>query len=226
MKAVEICDAQFSYREAGLVLKIDHFELSSGETLFIYGPSGSGKTTLLNLLAGVATVDKGSVSVLGQRLELLGGRQRDRFRGDHVGFIFQRFNLIPYLSVLENVTLPLRVSKARTSRLKKGARQDALELLDHLRLSDIVDRSVPKLSVGERQRVAVARALIGTPEIVIADEPTSSLDECVTESFIELLLAERSHSGFGMVFVSHDRRLAKFFDRSLDLREINGVARG
>lgn len=223
MTAVRIRDLGFSYKKVGEVLRIPHFDLAEGEALFVHGPSGSGKTTFLNILAGVAPAGKGEVRVLGQALERLGSRARDRFRGDHVGFIFQNLNLIPYLSVLENVTLPLRISKFRKERLKKGVREDALELLAHLNLADVADRPAPELSVGQQQRVAVARALIGSPEIVIADEPTSSLDDEVTDRFVELLLGERREARFSLVFVSHDRRLAKFFDRSVALSEINKI---
>ena len=156
----------------------------------------------------------------------MGRHQKDRFRGDHLGIIFQNFNLIPYLNVLENVTFPTEVSKHKKKRLKQSPVKDALELLEHLKLSDVVYQNVSELSVGQQQRVAVARAFIGFPNIIIADEPTSSLDEEVTKDFIELLLNEHRRrqergSKLSLIFVSHDKRLEQFFDRTLHMKDIN-----
>ncbi|UCD67333.1 MAG: ATP-binding cassette domain-containing protein, partial [Betaproteobacteria bacterium] len=167
----------------------------------------------------------GTVRVLGQDLAAMGGVGRDRFRADHIGFIFQMFNLIPYLSVIENVVLPCGFSAQRAERAAKasgGVEAEALRLLGHLDMAtpDILDRRVTDLSVGQQQRVAAARALIGAPELVIADEPTSALDADRRLAFIELLFQECMRENATLVFVSHDAELAPLFDRAIELTEM------
>jgi len=211
------------------VLAIEKLTVSAGERIFIEGPSGSGKTTLLNLLAGVVTPTEGSVSVLGTDLSSLSGPQRDTFRADHVGFVFQMFNLIPYLSLVENVVLPLRFSARRQGRVRDNggeANSDARRLLKQLGLNvdALAKRAVTRLSVGQQQRVAVARALIGRPEIIICDEPTSALDTDTRRSFLDLLSKEVAAAGATLVYVSHDRSLEGLFDRTVKLAEINRAA--
>lgn len=208
------------------VLRIPAFEVAERERVFLRGPSGSGKSTLLGLLAGVILPQGGRVSVLGQDLTALGGPARDRFRADHVGFVFQLFNLIPYLSVVENVCLPCLFSERRRARAKDGGgsvQREAVRLLEHLGLADpaLLRRPVTGLSVGQQQRVAAARALIGAPGLVIADEATSSLDADRREAFLDLLFRECSVTGAAVVFVSHDASMAHLFDRTVELAGIN-----
>ena len=215
-------------RRSTPVLDISALQVERGEHLFIMGPSGSGKSTLLGLLAGVITPQEGTVSVLGKHLETLSGPTRDRFRANHIGYIFQLFNLIPYLSILENVTLPCRFSSVRAAKASArsgSVHSEAHRLLDHLSLGaeEILYQQVVELSVGQQQRVAAARALIGSPELVIADEPTSSLDTDQREAFIRLLFEECNDSATSLVFVSHDTTLAPLFDRTVNLDEINQV---
>lgn len=210
--AVELRDVRFAW-EKDIVLDIDHFEVLRRETLFVGGPSGSGKSSLLSLLSGVTVPTAGSVSLLGQDLTTMTAAQRDVFRADHIGYIFQMFNLIPFLSVLENVTLPLRFSKKRNARVNH-AKEEARRLLLHLGMEVFTERRVIDLSVGQQQRVAAARALIGGPEIVLADEPTSALDEENSRAFVDLLFEECENSDSTLIFVSHDAGLAKRFDRS------------
>jgi putative ABC transport system ATP-binding protein len=203
------------------VLNIERLAVARGERLFLKGPSGSGKSTLLNLLGAVTVPRRGTVSVLGQDLTTLPGARRDRFRADHVGFIFQLFNLVPYLTVLDNVLLPLRFSRVRRERIG-DQRAEAQRLITHLGLApELLDRPATGLSVGQQQRVAAARALIGGPELVIADEPTSALDADTRALFIRLLLDECAGQDATLVFVSHDAALEPLFDRGLNLREIN-----
>jgi putative ABC transport system ATP-binding protein len=196
--------------------------IQAGERVFIAGPSGSGKTTLLSLLAGVITPQQGSVTVLNQRINGLGSAARDRFRADHIGFVFHLFNLLPYLSVVENVTLPCLFSRRRVQRIRAQGRTpkaEAQRLLRQLNLTDpkVLNRPVTELSVGQQQRVAAARALIGGPEILIADEPTSSLDAANRCSFLDLLFRECQTTGATLLFVSHDTSLASRFDRTVHL---------
>jgi putative ABC transport system ATP-binding protein len=202
-------------------LAIDRFDLLGGETVFLRGPSGCGKSTLLSLIAGVLTADQGSVRLLGQDWQRLSSARRDRLRADRVGYIFQQFNLLPYLSVLDNVLLACRFS-ARRAAQAGDARQAAQCLLDRVGLRGADwRRRAAELSVGQQQRVAAARALIGRPDLVIADEPTSALDEALRESFMDLLLQACSEAGSALLFVSHDARLAARFMRQLDLTTIN-----
>ena len=215
-------------RTATDLLRIDELRVHKGERLFMRGPSGSGKSTLLALLAGVLVPDQGEVLLLGRDLAGLSGAQRDRLRADHVGFIFQMFNLIPYLDVLENVALPCGFSARRRARaIARGASvaAEAKRLLAALDMDDehLLSRPVTQLSVGQQQRVAAARALIGAPELIIADEPTSSLDADRRDAFVQLLFRECREAGSALVFVSHDAGLAPMFDRTVELSDINRI---
>ena len=226
---IRVADLLFRW-SAGAVpcLDIPSFEVLAGERIFLYGPSGSGKSTLLGLLGGVLVPERGGLRLLDTELTALSAAARDRFRADHIGFLFQQFNLIPYLSVMENVLLPCRFSPRRLQRAMNGGRRlaaEAARLLDHLDLdAGLRARPVTQLSVGQQQRVAAARALIGRPEIVIADEPTSALDAERQVAFLGLLARECGEAGSTLVFVSHDRRLAAGFDREIDMPTINRTA--
>lgn len=228
--AVRLRDLAFRWRPgAPLVLALEDLAIAQGERVFIEGPSGSGKSTLLGLLAGVTVPERGEVQVLGERLDRLGSLARDRFRADHVGYIFQMFNLIPYLSVVENVLLACRFSRRRRAqalRRSAGLRDEALRLLGHLDMADagVLGRPVTGLSVGQQQRVAAARALMGAPGLLIADEPTSSLDVDRRLSFLRLLFDECRASGSTLIFVSHDASLEGLFDRTIRLAEVNRAA--
>ncbi|MDP2833022.1 MAG: ABC transporter ATP-binding protein [Pseudomonadota bacterium] len=211
--------------QAAACLDIANFQVAADEQVFIHGESGSGKSTLLNLIAGVLLPQRGRIDALGQSLSGLSAAARDRFRVDHIGLIFQQFNLIPYLSVLDNVLLPCRFSKRRRERAG-DARQAAATLLRHLDLDEALwQRPATQLSVGQQQRVAAARALIGQPEIVIADEPTSALDAARQEAFLGLLRQECAAANAALLFVSHDLRLAEGFARQVEMGQINRVAR-
>lgn len=226
---VDIRDLRFRWnKQHSPCLDIPRFTIAEGERVFLHGPSGSGKSTLLGLLGGVLTPEQGSLQILDTDLSLLSGQARDRFRVDHIGFIFQQFNLIPHLSMLDNVLLPCRFSARRRDRaLAAGLSlpEEARRLLSHLDLApNLQRRAVTELSVGQQQRVAAARALIGSPEILIADEPTSSLDAERQNDFLDLLLKECGESRASVIFVSHDKRLMSHFDHSLALGEINRAA--
>jgi putative ABC transport system ATP-binding protein len=207
------------------VIDIKDLTILRGEKVFIYGPSGSGKTTLLGLFGGVLTQDSGSLTINGKDLKSLSGGMRDQYRADHIGFIFQQFNLIPYLDVMENVLLPLRFSKAKQSANSNNVHQ-AQSLLGHLGIQEShFKKKVFELSVGQQQRVAAARALIGSPKLVIADEPTSALDADLRDKFVSILEELVTSSGSTLVFVSHDHSLSKLFDRKIDLPALNQSAR-
>lgn len=211
------------------VLAIDEFNIDRGERVFLQGLSGSGKTTLLSLIASVLKPQSGSIVVDGIALNTLRGGQRDRFRANKIGLVFQQFNLLPFLSVRENIQLPCKFSKLRrTKACQSGGtlvdETDRLLRAMHLNPAEIQDKAVTNLSVGQQQRVAVARALIGHPPLIIADEPTSALDSETRQAFIDLLFAEVESAGCTLLFVSHDASLTKSFDRRIDLREINQTA--
>jgi len=226
MRHIAITNLQFRYPGmASPCLDIAHFDANAGERIFLYGPSGSGKSTLLGLLGGVLSAEHGTITLLGRDFSQLSQTQRDRVRADHIGYIFQQFNLIPYLSVIENVLLPCQFSQlrqAKTLASGKTLKVEAERLLTKLDLNPTLwDRPVTQLSVGQQQRVAAARALIGKPEIIIADEPTSALDADRQAAFLELLLHECAEANALLLFVSHDRRLASHFHREIDLTSIN-----
>jgi putative ABC transport system ATP-binding protein len=222
--AVALRGLRFGYRRGAPVLDVGELAIARGERVFLFGPSGSGKTTLLGILAGVLKADAGEVLLLGQDLTTMSGARRDAFRALHIGYIFQMFNLIPYLSVLDNITLPCRMHRARRARLGGlGVEQAARGLIDRLGIAAWAGEKVTDLSVGQQQRVAAARALLGSPEIVIADEPTSSLDADRREAFLELLFRTCADAGSTLVFVSHDRSLEPLFDRAISLPDINRV---
>lgn len=206
--------------QASDIIAIDDLTLDAGEHLFVRGSSGSGKTTLLNLLCGIHTPASGEVRLLGTDLAKLPSSRRDQFRADHIGVVFQQFNLLPYLSTLENVTLSCSFSgrKKRRAAESTGVKETAEQLLADLNLGpELLRASVGKLSVGQQQRVAVARALIGGPEILIADEPTSALDAGNRDRFMDLLFRESEARGCTLIFVSHDPQLAERFGRSIEL---------
>ncbi|OYT99050.1 MAG: methionine ABC transporter ATP-binding protein [Burkholderiales bacterium PBB1] len=231
---IEVQDLRFAWPASwghGAVpdcIVIDRLTIAAGRTVFLHGPSGGGKSTLLGLMAGVLLPSAGSVSLLGTRWSDLSGARRDAFRADHLGYIFQQFNLLPYLSVLDNVLLPCRFSALRRERatLDGGAPGAAArDLLQRVGLAEALwTRPASQLSVGQQQRVAAARALIGRPEVVIADEPTSALDAALRDGFMDLLLEACRSSGGTLVFVSHDERLAARFDERLSLSDINRAA--
>jgi putative ABC transport system ATP-binding protein len=222
--AIEVKNAEFSWPSGTRVLEVRQFAVQPRERVFLHGPSGSGKSTLLGIIGGILEPQVGQVQVLDTSLTNLTAAQRDRFRGEQIGFIFQMFNLIPYLTVRENVLLPLEFSNGRARRVESAdATSEAARLLQALGLSDpeISKRRVTELSVGQQQRVAAARALIGRPPIVIADEPTSSLDADVRADFLRLLMNECASHGTTLLFVSHDVALAGMFDRTVQIRDIN-----
>lgn len=223
--AIEFDAVRFGYRPGQTVLDVPALRVDRGERVFLFGPSGSGKTTLLGLVTGVLTAREGRVGVLGQDLTPLSGARRDALRAAHLGYIFQMFNLIPYLSVLDNITLPCRISTERRARLGGRSMNDAArELANHLGIAAHINDPVTQLSVGQQQRVAACRALIGAPELIVADEPTSALDADRRSDFIELLFRSCEDVGATLLFVSHDRGLEPMFSRALSLPEINRVA--
>ncbi len=221
---INIRDMKFSHEETSgrLLINIESWTVDRGERIFVHGPSGSGKSTLLNLVSGLLNCSTGEISVLGKRLDQLNNRQRDLFRANHLGYVFQRFNLVPYLSAIENIDLAKNFSnreRRSSNNLKAG------ELLNSLDL-DSADwkKPVSRISTGQQQRVAIARALINTPEILIADEPTSSLDQENRENFMSLLMQLVESREMTLLFVSHDMSLTQYFTRVQALNDFSKTA--
>jgi len=224
---LQLHDVHYAWPGGAECLAIERLALQAGQTHFLHGPSGCGKSTLLGLMAGVLLAQRGRVELLGQDWATLPAGRRDARRADHVGVIFQQFNLLPYLSVRDNVLLPTRFSGLRAQRCEGGPQAAATALLQRVGLgADLHGRRADALSVGQQQRVAAARALIGGPELVIADEPTSALDAARRDDFMALLLDACAAAGSTLVFVSHDERLAARFEQRLDLPALNRAAMG
>ena len=201
------------------ILNINDWFVEHGSKQFIYGPSGSGKSTLLNLICGLLVPTSGSVSVLGESLEKMSSRQRDRFRANNIGYIFQQFNLVNYLSALDNIKLANHF--AHNGQTKK-IENKSIALLERLAInSDEWSRPVQTLSIGQQQRISIARAFVNSPKLIIADEPTSSLDETSRDTFLSLLTTLCDHNKTTLLFVSHDTRLKPHFDLVQHFSDIN-----
>ncbi len=219
---ISLQDLSFTWPgEHNPVLSIADFKVTANQSIFLLGASGSGKSTLLKLIGGLMLPDTGTVEVLNTNLAKLSNRQRDAFRARHIGFIFQQFNLIPYLDVYTNilVSASLNGMKATAVRNKLKDIMAALSLAPEL-----LDRRADQLSAGQQQRAAIARAIINDPEVIIADEPTSALDVEARDSFVRLLLSIREHSGASIIFVSHDRQLMPHFDHVQRIADINAAS--
>ena len=224
---LEIKNLSFRWKDSGSkLLDMPEFNVKKHEHVFLQGPSGSGKSTLLGLIGGILVSESGELKLLGQEIKNLSRSGRDSFRVDHIGFIFQLFNLLPYLSIEENVMLPLSFSSIRAKKAgetKLDQLKETERLLKSLGLEEQLAKNNPvnELSVGQQQRVAAARALIGNPELIIADEPTSALDSDLRYSFLELLFSECKKAGSTLLFVSHDSTLSNLFSRKISMDEIN-----
>lgn len=219
--AIDLKKVEFSWPGQRFGLDVDAFQIATGESVLLLGESGSGKSTLLSLICGIVAPQSGSISVAGQEVTTLSGPRRDRFRADTIGIIFQMFNLLPYASALDNILLPLSFSPKRRERVP-DPKNEALELAKALGLSEalVTGSKASEMSVGQQQRVAVARAMIGSPPIVIADEPTSALDTDTQDEFLNLVFQQVRQAGATLLMVSHDTSLSPRFDRVVQLRDI------
>jgi len=223
---ISLEDVQFGYGTR-LVLDIPRLWVEQGSSVLLRGISGGGKSTLLGLLAGVLLPGKGRVEVAGHALQDMGGAARDRFRADQLGVIFQQFNLLPFLTVRDNIALGLRFSRLRSARISGPLDAEIARLLQALQLNpELMQRRAGTLSVGQQQRVAAARALIGRPTLLLADEPTSALDREAATAFLQLMSAQCQAAGTTVLVVSHDDSLQPLFDRTISLSEINQAGAG
>ena len=219
--AIEVKDLTFRWDKQQPALTFPDLHLPRGEHLFLHGPSGTGKSTFLSLLAGMLPPATGAINLLGTAIQKLGAGKRDQFRADHIGVIFQQFNLVPYLTAEANVTLPCRLSRMRKASTGQTPATSAHSLLTALAIPENHwQKKVTQLSIGQQQRIAAARALIGAPGIILADEPTSALDSDNRDRFIDLLLQLAEESSTSVLFVSHDRSLAQRFHHQIQLGEV------
>ncbi len=224
--AIAINGLQFSYGSGPRVLDVPSLVIERGARVFLHGPSGCGKTTLLGILAGVLQARTGQVRVLNRDLVTMSGAQRDGLRAEHIGYVFQQFNLIPYLSAYDNIALPCRLDARRRARLGSISLDAAIhDVAAQLDIVSLLQQQATSLSVGQQQRVAAARALLAAPELVICDEPTSSLDTDRRDAFLALLAASVAKANATLLFVSHDAALGARFERQLSLPELNRAAR-
>jgi putative ABC transport system ATP-binding protein len=208
---ISIHDLQFAYSDGQFSLKIPELQFTSEKSVVIVGPSGSGKTTLLNLMAGILPITSGRITIADTQVHSLNDSERRLFRLRNIGMVFQDFQLIEYLSVLENVLLPCRIHPSIS--LTADLRRRAEELLNSCGLQALRHRSITKLSQGERQRVAICRALLLSPRIILADEPTGNLDPANSERIVTLLLDESSRANATLIMVTHDHSLLPHFER-------------
>ena len=225
--AIQLSDIDFRWGSArsDFRIQVKNFRLEKNESAILVGPSGGGKSTLLSLICGTVRPQNGITKILGNDLENMSNSTRDNFRADNIGIIFQQFNLLPYLSALDNVLLPLEFSlkrKQTSGKTKQKIKLEAKRLLRNLSITPetIGRQKAATLSIGQQQRVAAARAFIGSPKLIIADEPTSSLDENSQEEFLEQLFYEKNATGASLLMVSHNPRITKRFDRLVKLENI------
>jgi putative ABC transport system ATP-binding protein len=224
--ALTIEALSFGYTAQHPIIEIPRWHVPAGQSVFLQGDSGTGKSTLLNLLSGVLTPQHGKIIIANTDITQLSNTARDSFRASHIGVVFQQFNLIPYLSVIANIQLAVYFA-ANQPKDNPHVMQRAVQLCKDLQLpEDILHKPAKQLSIGQQQRVAIARALINQPALLLVDEPTSALDASATDAFLTSLIKQQQATSCALVFVSHDTRLADYFDKHVTLSELQqgGVA--
>ena len=214
---IRIADLHFCYREGDFALHVTDLRIDRGETVAVIGPSGSGKTTLLNLVAGIALPQAGRVTTNGVEIAALDDSERREFRIANLGLVFQEFELLEYLNVLDNILLPYRFTPAL--RLDRAVRERAEGLARQVGIADKLGRLVNRLSHGERQRVAVCRALLTRPTLLLADEPTGNLDPANRDLVLDFLFDYSRSAGATLVTVTHDHDLLGRFARVIDVKD-------
>ena len=214
---IEIGDLRFSYDEGDFLLEIPQLKVAHGETVAIVGPSGSGKTTLLNLIAGIATPRSGQVTTNGYKISGLQDAARRDFRIANIGLVFQEFELLEYLNVLDNILLPYRIN--RTLQLDKSVRVRAEAIAERVGIGDKLARYANQLSHGEKQRVAVIRALLVQPPLLLADEPTGNLDPLNKDRVLDILLQYATDNAATLITVTHDHDILHRFQRVIDFKD-------
>ena len=221
---ISIHDLYFQYPKSDFAIRIPELTVAAGERLAIVGPSGSGKTTLLKLISGIEKPSSGSLEVCGCNVHQMSDQQRRKFRITELGFVFQKFELIDYLSVADNIVLPFLINK--NLQLTSEVRDRAADLAAKMGLSDFLKRHPNKLSQGEKQRVAICRALISSPQLILADEPTGNLDPTNKQIILDLFFEQLSDAKRALVMVTHDRTIASQCDRIVDFSDFHAPQTG
>ena len=215
---LETLGLEYHYQQGKKIVFPD-IGLKRGQRLLISGFSGCGKTTLLSLIAGALKLQAGDIKFDGINYSTMSSLLLDQFRADHIGYIFQTLNLIPFLSVSENIALGVRFSQSRKSKVSNLS-QEVLRLVNSLGLErEALKIPVSRLSVGQQQRVAAARALIGKPDLILADEPTSALDSDTTKKFLNEVMETFDSNKQAIIMVSHDASIAPYFDTVIDFNK-------
>lgn len=214
---IRLSDVRFCYPTGEFRLAIPEMSVAAGEKVAVIGPSGSGKTTLLNLIAGIRTPRSGEVKTQGTEIGTLDDGARRDFRIRHIGLVFQEFELLEYLNVMDNILLPFRIN--RSLQLSKSVRQRASQLAEEVGIGSYLGRYVRHLSQGERQRVSVCRALLAQPPLILADEPTGNLDPTNKDRVLDILFDYCDRQGATLVTVTHDHDLLPRFERVIDFKQ-------
>ena len=214
---IHLKDVHFAYPHSDFQLAIQRLDVEAGEKVAVVGPSGSGKTTLLNLISGICVPDRGSVLVQGQQVGAMNDAGRRRFRVQNIGSIFQQFELVEYLSVRDNILLPYWVNRAL--ELDAATRDRVIELAVATGIEDKLNRRVTRLSQGEQQRVAICRALLTRPQLILADEPTGNLDPRTKHRILDLLFEQCKAGEMTLITVTHDTNILGGFDRTVDFEQ-------
>ena len=220
---IQVSNLKFSFPNTNKqLLNIVDLNINQGEKIFLHGPSGCGKSTFLEIVSGVLSFNQGDVVIGENSLVKMSPRQKDQFRSKNIGYIFQNFNLLPYLNIFENITLPLHLN----GKIKniKNIQSEVEAICKKLGIAELLNQNVAQLSVGQQQRVAVARALVSQPQLILADEPTSALDFDHRDKFLKLLFEICSEKKITLIFVSHDHSLKTLFDRAIAFNDINQVS--
>jgi len=220
---INITHLNFKYPDSNFKLLIDRFEVKEGERVAVIGPSGSGKTTLLNLISGILPTVNGDVRVGDFELKKLNDNQRRNYRISHIGFIFQDFELLDYLTVMDNIIHPYRITKAL--KLDSMVKKRAADLADQMGIGDKLKRKPAALSQGEQQRVAICRALLPKPKLLLADEATGNLDPENKTKILDLLFKSVAMENATLLAVTHDHELLPKFDRVIDFKEFRAVVK-
>ena len=217
MSMITVYDLAFSYPTGTFTLKIPEFTAEKHDKVAVVGPSGTGKTTLLNLIAGIITPNRGQIRVKDTAVDKLNDAQRRQFRITHIGFVFQDFELLDYLNVLDNILHPYRITRAL--KLDSPVRQRAVMLAEEMDIGDKLRRRANDLSQGEKQRAAICRALLPQPGLILADEATGNLDPDNKTRILDLLFRAVAEHDTTLLAVTHDHELLDRFDRVVDFRE-------
>lgn len=219
---VRIENLTFGYGADGFRLRVPEFSLDDGERVAVVGPSGSGKTTLLNLIAGILKPESGRIEVAGTEVSGRPDAERRRFRASRIGFVFQDFALLDYLSARQNIYYPYRITPALV--LDEAVRARAEKLATACGIGDKLDRHPSAMSQGEQQRVAICRALVTQPKLILSDEATGNLDPDSKARILDLLFEQASEAGAAVLAVTHDHELLPRFERVLDFAQFREVA--